>query len=623
MAQKLAPYGTWTSPITAELITQSTINITDVLVDPVTGAIYHLEERPSEEGRAVVVETRTGQDVFGHWSARTGVQEYGGAAVTAYGGFVYFSHVVDNRVYRVKKGEAPEAVTPDYPSHRFADFAVHPRYPSLLVAILEDHTKPEPANVVTQLCIIDTDAKSVTPVVSGADFYAVPRFSPSGTHLTWQQWFHPDMPWEGAEIHIAPVTVQDGQLHVAGSTYVAGKRKEISATYPFWCSDDLLIFTSDEAGYHNPWTYRVSADKADALLPTVVEEDFSEAAWWLGGSYGAPLDDGTALLTAFRDGRSVLYIADVRNAALTEVDCPYVNVEHIRHVGADQVVFVATAADAALPSAIISLPQPLKLSVPPDDEPVHVVFYPPTNPEYAGSDQAGEKPPCVVNVHGGPNWKEYQWLDWIKQYFTSRGWAWLDVNYGGSTGYGRKYLDRLLGKWGIVDVQDCVRASRLLAAPPYSLIDPARVVIRGASAGGYTVLEALSTFPDAFAAGTSNYGVSDVAGLANDTHKYESHYMEKMMAGTPAEIPEVYKARSPIYHAEKIKSPLLIIHGKIDPIVPYKQAEEIAQNIRRRVGRVDYVLFEDEGHIWQKAKNIKFALEREIGFYEGVLGLRK
>ncbi|TFK46339.1 hypothetical protein OE88DRAFT_1739619 [Heliocybe sulcata] len=253
MAKKSAPYGTWESPITADAITQDAVNIADVLVDPVTSTIYHLEERPSEEGRGVVVDTRVGKDVFGSgWNARTGVQEYGGAAAIAYGGFVFFSHVADNRVYRVKPGGEPEAVTPDNSNYRFADFTVHPKHPSLVVAIFEDHTKPEPANVVTQLCIIDTDKKSVTPIVSGADFYAVPRFSPSGTYLAWQQWFHPDMPWEGAEIRVAPVTVQDGVLHVAQAKYVAGKHKEISVTFPFWSSDDLLVFTSDESGYQNP-----------------------------------------------------------------------------------------------------------------------------------------------------------------------------------------------------------------------------------------------------------------------------------------------------------------------------------------------------------------------------------
>ncbi|KDQ57918.1 hypothetical protein JAAARDRAFT_129506 [Jaapia argillacea MUCL 33604] len=650
---KTAPYGTWSSPITAEALTKSSISIGDVLIDPVTSTVYHVENRPTEGGRSVVVNTKSKKDVFGsEWNARTGVQEYGGAAAIVHGGVVYLSHFADNRLYAVKEGAQPEAVTPDNKNHRFADFTVHPKHTHLLVAILEDHTHPLPADVVTSLAVINTHSKTVSIIISGADFYNSPRFSPDGKHLAWQQWFHPDMPWEGSEIHVGDVVVSaKGELSIAAPAYIAGRRGDISAAYPFWTADDILVFSSDVSGYYNPWKYSCADKQTVPIFPSPVVEDFNGPSWLMGWSHGAPLESGKIFFTAYRDGRNVFYLVGLQSGSLEEVKCPYATVEYIRRLSRDQVVFMgrkdtepaavvlctisktsptftvlkstAGESDSAFPPSIISVPEPFSLKVPPHGEPLYVVFYPPRNPEYSGTSIDGEKPPCVVHIHGGPTSAEPQGLDWKKQYFTSRGFAWLDVNYGGSSWYGRRYTDRLVGKWGIVDVQDTVAAVETLSGPSHSLIDPKRLAIRGGSAGGFTTLAALCFSPATFAAGTSSYGVSDLRKLAEDTHKFESRYLEKLVGGTPELVPEIYKERSPVFHADKIMSPLLILQGSIDAVVPPEQAEAIVKDIEARGGKVEYILFEGEGHGWRKAENIKIAMEKEIQFYEEVFGLKK
>jgi dipeptidyl aminopeptidase/acylaminoacyl peptidase len=345
---------------------------------------------------------------------------------------------------------------------RYANFAIHPTCTNLIVAIVEDHTVDVPSAVVNALCLIDTAKSKVYPLVSGADFYAAPTFSPDGTRFAWQQWFFPDMSWEGAEIHAADVQIEDGTLKLKDPVHVAGKRGEISVSYPFWVSNHTLVFTSDESGYQNPWMYSPGfLAKAQPVFDHPVAQDFGGPAWLLGGSPFAPLDSigKRVVFTATRDGRSVLYVADLENrSAPQEVDCPYVVIQSIRQAAAGQpeVVFIgsktngvasvvhcrlsweavlgtftklkSTVSDTTVvpnfPPEIIAAPQPMSLQVPPNNDPVHVIFYPPTNPDYAGSSIQGERPPCVLNVHGGPTSMTTQALDWKRIFYTSRGWAW-------------------------------------------------------------------------------------------------------------------------------------------------------------------------------------------------------
>ncbi|KAJ7475116.1 Alpha/Beta hydrolase protein [Mycena galericulata] len=653
MSTAKAPYGSWKSSITAQNIIQDSVKLVDVVVDAVTAAVYHVESRPSEGGRCVLVESHSGRDLVGkEWNVRTGVMEYGGAAAIVHAGCAYFSHLPDGRVNStdVTKGSVPRPVTPESKVFRFANFDVHPIHPHFLVSILEDHSdSSSPISVINTLCIINTKSQSVSPLVSGADFYASPKFSPDGARIVWQQWFLPDMPWQGAEVLVADVLVKADKLEIGNTIHIAGGKTVNSVSYPAWATNKTLLFTSDKSGYQNPWKYAL---EAGPVFSQPLEQDFGEPAWGLGRSPYAVIEQGQkALFSAFQDGRSVIYTVDIANGTHRLVDNPYVGIQNMRSVGVDKVVFIGERVDAApeivictvrpdssahftlaskpsgapsLPAGLISIAQPMTLKADADGHPVYILYYPPTNPGYSGTSIPGEKPPCMLYAHGGPTHFTGHALDLMTQYYTSRGWAWLNVNFGGSSGYGRKYIERLAGQWGIVDVEDCIQAAKIISRPPYDLVDPKRIVIRGTSSGGLTALGAVSMGSDltTFAAATSSYGISDLRLLMDDTHKFESGYGHGLLGGTSAEIPEVYKERSPVTHADSIVSPLLILQGDIDRVVPKEQAEAIFQSIQRRGGVVEYKLYPGEGHGWRKEENMIDALERELAFYERMLKLK-
>ncbi|KAG8979599.1 hypothetical protein FRB90_008056, partial [Tulasnella sp. 427] len=375
-----------------------------------------------------------------------------------------------------------------------------------------------------------------------------------------------------------------------------------------------------------------------------VEKDFAEPAWLLGASRWTALDENTVLVSPTTNGDASLALLRINSGEFKEIRSPYVNVGAVHGVTSRSAIFVGVTDDtpsalikielpesdvsatgsidnavfetlkatssaaASISSALFPKHQSIALDIPGSGAPLHVMYFPPTNPDYSGGND-GERPPCVLNIHGGPTSRVAPGLSWTATYFTSRGWAWVDVNYGGSSGYGREYRERLRGNWGVVDVQDSVTAAEQLSAQ--GLIDGKRVAIRGGSAGGYTVLAAVVTHPLAFTVATSSYGISDLALLASDTHKFESRYLEKLIGGTLKEVPEVYRERSPVFHADKIRAPLLILQGSIDAVVPPDQAEAMVKQIKERHGKVEYIVFEGEGHGWRKAENIKRALEAE------------
>lgn len=660
MAPTTAPFGTWKSPLTTDVITEKTISIAEVIVDAANGVVYHVEDRPHERGRRVLVHTDSGKDVFGsEWNARTGVHEYGGSATAVYRDTVLFTDWTTKRVYICAKSgdawEEPKPVTPENPSHRFGDFRFHPTLPHLVISILEDHTKPAPADVVNTLVLIDTKTQTVKTIAEGADFYAFGRFSPDGKRLAWVQWWHPDMPWEGSELYVASLSLSSESFSIDGSpTLIAGARETNSITQPDWSSPSKLVFLSDKTGFYNHYVHDCDAGTTHLGLGEPIEQDFAEPAWLLGNSDYAILREDTILVPGSVDGQTGFLVIDLFGKRYSFVSSPYVSTSSLRALPLDgagagaTAVFVGTGDDrpAALVKVSLLLGKPKyttikettsALSIPAlkDFEfssgepktfdvgeglvkkPLHVIFYPPKNKDYVGPDE--EKPPCIVNVHGGPTSRVSPGLKWLTQYWTSRGWAWVDVNYGGSSGYGRAYRERLAGKWGIADVEDCV--SSVYELGKAGLVDPKRVAIRGGSAGGYTVLAALVAASEVYATGTSSYGVSDLAALEQDTHKFESQYLHKLVGGSLSEIPEVYKERSPAFHAEKITAPLLILQGSLDAVVPPNQAELMEKKIKDNGGKVKYVLFEGEGHGWRRADTIKQALELEIRWYGEVLGL--
>lgn len=659
--QQTAPYGRWASDITPEFLVQSNIPFVDVFVDPLRShllpPIYHIERRAADNGRYVIVNTTTDVDVIpSPLSARTSVQEYGGAAAIAYGGVIYFSNFADNRVYKIIEGGTAEPVSPDNPSYRYANFAVHPEKQHLLVSILEDHTVDTPQTIITTLCVINTTQKAVFPLVSGADFYSSPVFNPSGTKIAWQEWYHPDMPWEGSLIYVADVITQPDTILLLNKQKVAGQMLKISVSYPSFANDTTLVFTSDESGYQNPFVYDTVTNIARPVLPSPIGRDFGSPAWTLGDYPYAIIDDGnTAAFVAFADGRTVLYTVNLTQVSRPDLRIfPFTVAGHLRllHSSLHTSSLVFTAGSSETPGGIIRcdfdnqivgrpdpqytvlkasgsftgyegyIPHPDPITLPRDGKPLHVIYYAPKNPKYSGPTNPNEKPPCIVNVHGGPTSMEPQVLNLFKIYFTSRGYSWLDVNYGGSSGYGREYIGRLASNWGIVDVRDCYDAPRLLAAEANPRIDGSRVAIRGGSAGGYTTLASLclESTPDTkyFKAATSLYGISDLLSLARDTHKFELKYMIKLLGGSVDDIPRVYKDRSPLYYAKNITVPLLVLQGAEDRVVPPEQAEKIVSEIQQSGGqdRVKYRKFPGEGHGWRLETTIKEAVQLEREWYE-------
>lgn len=425
--------------------------------------MYHIERRST--GSNALVNTSTGADVIaGHWNVRTRVHEYGGGAAIAYDGHIYFSNAEDGRLYRVQEGATPEPITPgessayhldnafqlicvpENPALRFANFAVHPKLPTLLVSVLEDHTDDTPQTVINSICVVNITAKSVSDLqgIPKADFFAAPTLSSDGTKLAWQQWYQPDMPWEGADIYVADVVndISDENVgfHITNAKHVAGKKLNISAAYPSWANDSTLIFTTDVSGYQNPWTYSTSTQQARPVFPNGYFEDFSGPAWTLGNSPCAMVDNlgNMVLFAAFRGGRNVLYLVDLQGGTAHDIEpCPFTTISKLRRVNPDrpEIVFLASKSDGPggivrcmlsnttasalptykvlkstelsgspstnFPAGIISLPQPLMLQIPHENNLLPVVFYAPKNPAYEGSSISGEKPPCVIDVHGG------------------------------------------------------------------------------------------------------------------------------------------------------------------------------------------------------------------------------
>ncbi|KAH8826695.1 alpha/beta-hydrolase [Flagelloscypha sp. PMI_526] len=660
MAPTVAPYGSWSTPLSPETIVKGANSITEAFVDDVNGQIFHIESRPSEKGRNVVVDSLSLKDVVGKdVNVRSSVHEYGGGHVTAHDGFVYYSNFADGRVYRVKSdgsGE-PQALTPETKVHRFADFRVHPINPDLLVSVLEDHTNPRPSDVTNTLVIINASNQTVTPLKSGADFYASPAFSPDGQKLTYQQWFHPDMPWEAAEIVVADLNVSD-TISISTEKTIAGKKLEVSVGWPRWLPNNRILFESDETGFQNPYVADLISGSKTPLYKTPVKEDFTPMSWVLGRSRKAILNGGThALYSSLKDGRATLRLIEIGVEPSSEpLDQPFSIIQTLHHIPStpSDVVFVAstpTKSSSIYRATIdlksrkveykdlkdippkfsldyVSVPQPYTLRS--DDNPLHVVVYMPANPEFIGPEN--EKPPAIFHAHGGPTAIMEQGLEWQRQYFTSSGFVWIDVNYGGSAGYGRAYTGKLEGKWGVVDIEDCILAAKLLSSPtgPHSLVDPKRMFIRGGSAGGYTVLGAASLPAEedleVFAGGASLYGISDLVALADETHKFESRYGEKLIGGMAAvrgevDIIPICKERSPVNNAERIRIPLLLLQGEIDRVVPKEQSQAILDTLKSRGGDAELVVYEGEGHGFRQEANVKDALERELGFYKRILKL--
>jgi dipeptidyl aminopeptidase/acylaminoacyl peptidase len=606
------------------MLTASAIRLSQIEHD--RGVTYWVESRPLEGGRSVVVARSadgTVRDVTPpDLDSRSRAHEYGGGAYAVSGGVVVSSNFEDQRVYRLG-GEAPVAITPEphlAAGDRYADFAFHG---NMIIAVRERHHEDtEPTNTLVAFPIDGT--VNPTVIVSGHDFFASPRVSPDGSRLAWLAWDHPNMPWDGTELWVGAL---DADGSVSEPERVAGGIDE-SIFQPEWSPDGELHFVSDRTGWWN--LYRIRDGEAGDIYPA--EAEFGRPQWVFGMRSYRFDSDGKIACVYTRGGHEGL--ATLHHGTLTTVEIDRDTIgeslaighnevfiiagSHAEPMGVVRVDLVTGKAETILSSQSIDvdtgfLSKPETMEFPTsDDATAHAFYYAPTNPDFVGPDD--ELPPLLVVSHGGPTGAATGELSLSYQFWTSRGFAVVDVNYRGSTGYGRAYREALHGKWGVVDTEDCIAVAQYLAAGGH--VDGDRMAIRGGSAGGYTTLCAL-TFHDVFAAGASYFGVGDLIALAEMTHKFESRYLDSMVGPYP-ETEDLYRLRSPLNHTDELSCPVILLQGLDDKVVPPSQAEDMVAALEAKGLPYAYIAFEGEGHGFRKAENIEAAAEAELSFYAQV-----
>jgi dipeptidyl aminopeptidase/acylaminoacyl peptidase len=625
----VAAYGAWRSAIRVDDVVSDVILLGEPWVDG--DEVYWLEGRPSEGGRRVLVQAAadgsTADLTPPPFNVRTRVHEYGGGSYIVTGGVVVFSNFADGRLYRLAPGaDTPVPITPQGP-WRYADLRPDParrRY----YAVREDHAGDgQPVNSIVAIPFDDGDP---SVLVRGADFVAGPRLSPDGSRLCWLEWDHPDMPWDSTVLRVAAFE-PDGTLGPA--TLVAGGPDE-SIVQPEWGPDGTLHLASDRTGWWN--LYRLA--EGPRLEPLgAMDAEFADPPWIFDRSSYGFLPDGAIVAIARAAGRDHLYRLEP-GKFLGELDIPFTELDGLR-IGPRTIVALAGSpgdpsviarfdlqtlapsgilrrvSTLTLDAAAISHPESIEFPTT-AGETAHALYYAPANPDFAGPD--GEKPPLIVLSHGGPTSNASTTLDLAKQFMTSRGIAIVDVDYGGSTGYGRAYRQRLEGQWGVVDVDDCIAAAEFLVER--GDVDPERLVIEGGSAGGYTTLAALA-FRDVFAAGISHFGVGDLEALEADTHKFESRYSHRLVGPYP-ETAELYRERSPTNFPEAFSSPVLILQGLEDRVVPPAQAEAIVASLADKGIPYAYLAFEGEGHGFRGAYAVRRTLEARLSFLGQLFGFK-
>jgi dipeptidyl aminopeptidase/acylaminoacyl peptidase len=621
----IASFGSWKSPITSDLIVSESIKFEQVVLDG--SDIYWIERRPAANGRYVIVRrTPDGNrtDILPPpYNARTSVHEYGGGSFTVSDGSIYFSNFSDQHVYRLIPGSTPQPIA-FTEQMRYADYIIDHRH-NCMICVREDHTLSDHEAVNTLVSVsLDGSGKSQV-LVSGNDFYSSPRLSPDGSFLAWLTWNHPNMPWDSTELWLGKLG-EDGSI--VQSQHITGNTHE-SIFQPEWSPDGILHFVSDKTGWWN--LYRWQDGRAVALLE--MEAEFGVPQWAFGYSTYSFVSSHIIICSFIKHGTAHLGNLNTRTGKLDFIGSPYSRIQWV-HATPEYAVFICSSPteflavvkldfdtlsmqalhrsnEARIDAGYLSIAERIEF---PTEHGLtaYAFFYPPKNRDYAAP--PGELPPLLVESHGGPTGMTYSELDLEIQYWTSRGIAVLDVNYGGSTGYGRAYRQRLEGQWGIVDMDDCVNGARYLVE--HELVDGNRLAITGGSAGGYTTLCAL-TFHNVFKAGASHYGISDLEVLVSDGHKFESHYEHRMIGPYP-ERRDLYYARSPINFVDRLSCPIIFFQGLEDKVVPPNQAELMVAALRVKKLPVAYIAFEGEQHGFRQAKNIKRALDAELYFYSRV-----
>ncbi len=610
-----ATYGSWESPISAKIASSGALKFSEVKL--AGGTVYWLEGRPMEKGRNALMSWSPSEGekelLPSQFNVRNRVHEYGGGSLLIAGNDIYFINDEDQQIYCLRAEGEIKKITAQ-PNARFADGAFNPD-DGFLYYVMEEHGSQVDNSIVR----IDPSHASVQKVASGFDFYANPRVSPDGKSLAYICWSHPNMPWDGTELYVLDLQSQKAKL-------VAGGVNE-SVVDPIWSREGELYYVSDRSNWWN--IYREN----DAQPLFAIEGEFALPQWIFGRSLIAFTNEG--MIGSYIQAGQHAFARSSESGKWRNVDLPFTDVETLTVEG-NQMAMIAGSPE--IPEAIIlydlqtSKTSTVKISRSDQIDPryishptavqfpsaggrvSHAFYYPPTNPNFKGN--PGEKPPLIVHSHGGPTGHSSPLFSMGVLYWTSRGFAIIDVNYGGSTGYGRRYRDALKGAWGIVDVDDCTNAALYLA--DQGLADPKRLAIEGGSAGGYTTLAALA-FRNVFQVGADYFGVSDLERLTLDTHKFESRYLEQLIGPYPADR-ATYIKRSPIYSVDTISCPIIIFQGDEDAIVPPSQSEEMYNSLIERNIPTAYLLYKGEQHGFRKAENIQRSLEAQLYFFSKVMG---
>jgi dipeptidyl aminopeptidase/acylaminoacyl peptidase len=637
-SKTISPYGSWESPITAELITQGGLRLAEVRVDG--DDIYWLEGRPEEAGRYVIIRLApdgTTTDINSErFNVRSAVHEYGGGAFAVRDGVVYFANWDDQRIYRALSDGSgdPEAITGDpviKRGDRYSDLTLS-NDSNWILCVRERHHDDREAD--NELVAVPTDGSGVVRVLAtGHDFYSSPRQNLSGDSICWLSWDHPNMPWDGCELWVADFDSDAGS--VSNERLVTGGT-DVSIVQPEWApatapSNDTLVFISDESGW---WNLTKWSD--GRVEPVLAEEiDHGGPPWAFGFRTYSFTQDGAVVLKDSQGGKGRFRKIGLDGEEIAETPVPHTSMADVTVLNDDTIYVGASTASAAeivrvstgdrsvatlksssdvdLDPAYLSTPEAITFPTTEDGE-AHAFYYAPTNPDFEAA--ASEAPPLLVISHGGPTGATSSSLSLSIQFWTSRGFAVVDVNYRGSTGHGRKYRDALKGKWGVYDTDDCIAAADYLVDK--GLADGERLAIKGGSAGGYTTINAL-TFYDRFAVGATYYGIADLSVFIDDTHKYESRYLDSLIGPYP-EAKQLYHDRSAINFTDRLSAPMIILQGLEDRIVPPSQAEIMAGALREKGIPFALLMFEGEQHGFRQSKNIIRSLEAELYFYGKVLG---
>lgn len=620
MTPQIAPYGSWKSPISAQEAFAKFIGLGGIQVD---GAdLYWCENRP--DGRTVIVRRSADGNVTditpAGYNVRTRVHEYGGGGYLVSGGVVYFSNFADQHIYRHERHSQPRPFS-QLNGMRYADMIMDLAH-SRIIAVREDHNDPSRQAINTLVGISFEGDEQV--LVSGNDFYSSPRLNPDGKQLCWLTWNHPNMPWDGTELWVAELRA-DGSL--GQRTLVAGGLSE-SVFQPEWSPDGSLYFVSDRTNWWNLYRWRSEQQGVEPLHP--MQAEFGQPQWQFGMANYALVSADRLICTYTQDGRDFLAFLDTKTLQLQHLNLPYDMISDVKStprqaffiagsatqpaglmqfdIDGQEISLIRQGRSVTIDPEYFSIPQSIEF---PTENGLTAFgfYYPPRNRDF--SPPSGELPPLIVKSHGGPTGATSGVLQYAIQYWTTRGFAILDVNYGGSTGYGRAYRERLKGQWGIVDVVDCVNGARYLASQ--GLVDPQRLAIRGGSAGGYVTLCAI-TFHQGFSAAACYYGISDLEAMARETHKFESRYLDSLVGPYP-EQRDLYVARSPIHYIDRINCPLILLQGLDDPVVPPNQSQMIYEALLNKGLPVALLTFPGERHGFVKAENNIRAIEAELYFY--------